>query len=69
MKLYGLQALQILGMIATPFVIGMHASSKETIAVWSCVVIALLFIGISICSLGNLISERDAKAKGPKWTQ
>ncbi len=67
MKLSGIQVMQFLGMVVAPMVIGPTAGTKESAVVWSCVVIALLFIGVSICSLANAIAERDSK--GRKWTQ
>ena len=48
--------MQLLGMIIMPMVIVLNVRDQGMVAIWSCVVIALLFIGVSIGQLANVMS-------------
>lgn len=59
MKLNTLSTLQFLAMLVMPVVIASNTKDDAAAVVWSCVVIALLFIGVSIVFAAQTIAERN----------
>lgn len=59
MKLNGVQVLQFIGMIVAPLAIFGNVRDDGTATIASCMVIALLFVGVSICFVANAIHERN----------
>lgn len=61
MKLNGIQILQFVAMIVAPIIIhsSLRGEDDGTATMASCVVVALLFVGVSICSVANAIQERN----------
>lgn len=59
MKLNALSILQFLAMLIMPLVIFGNARNDETAVVWSCVVVSLLFVGVSIVYAADKISSRE----------
>ena len=65
LKLSGLQVLQVLGMFIGPLIIAGNLQSFEGKLVWSCIVVALLFVGVSICAVANAINARSQEQHEP----
>jgi hypothetical protein len=61
MKLNAIQVLQFLGMIIMPIAIGSNTRDDAAGVVWSCVVIAILLVGVAIAEVAKAIA-------GPKST-
>lgn len=59
MKLNGIQILQFVSMIIIPIVVQSNVRPKDMAIMTSGVVIALLFVGISICAVANAIQDRN----------
>lgn len=65
LKLSGLQVIQLLGMFIGPGIIAGNVHGLDSKIVWSCVVVAVLFVGVSICSVANAIGARSQEHQQP----
>lgn len=59
LKLSGLQVLQFAGMIVGPGIIAANMHGYQEKIVWSCIVVAMLLVGVSICSVATAINARN----------